>query len=318
MKKLAKQILIILPVMALALGFQALAQIEPNVAVTNTAQAGFFDVPQSLCGVFPCPEGATGVDKAKNLAVRIIDNVKFIIGAVAVLLIIISGVKLITAGGNEEVFTKQAMALVYGILGLFIIGLAGEISQILEVDRGGFLKDPNVAIQKSRLFNRTVEIVITFVKYIIGSVSVLFIVRNGLRMVLLGGNEEEIGKDKKNIFYGLLGLVVILISNPIINQVFFKIDMASYPGIEAVKPGIDPKRLAQEIAGMTNLVAAIAGPLALLSLVAGGLMYILAGGEDEKIGKAKKIIMWSLIGLVIIYGAFAIVSTFVARQFEGI
>ena len=66
------------------------------------------------------------------------------------------------------------------------------------------------------------------------------------------------------------------------------------------------------------LVAAIAGPFALLSLVGGGLMYVLAGGEEEKVGKAKKIITWALIGIVIIYGAFAIVSTFVARQFEGI
>jgi hypothetical protein len=233
-------------------------------------------------------------------------------------MIIVSGIKLLTAGGNEEVFTKQSQALIFAVIGLFLVGLAGEIATILEVGRGGFLKDPNVALQKSRLFNRTVEIVITFIKYIIGSVAVLFIVRNGLRLVLLGGNEEEVTKDKKNIFYGLLGLVVILMSNPIINKVFFKIDTSQYPGIDPVRPGIDRARLAQEIAGATNLVAAIAGPFALLSLVAGGLMYVLAGGEEEKIGKAKKIIMWSAIGLIIIYGAFAIVSTFVARQFEGL
>lgn len=291
-----------------------------GIGALSRGDASFIPIPESLCGIgrFPCPEGNTGVEIAKNLAGKIVDNVRFMIGAVAILMIIVAGIKLLTAGGNEEVFTKQSQTLIYAVLGLFIVGLAGEIASILEVDRGGFLKDPNVSIQKSRLFNRTVEIAITFIKYIIGSVSVLFVVRNGLRLVLLGGNEEEVTKDKKNIFYGMLGLIVILMSNTFINKVFFKIDTSQYPGIDPVRPGIDRLRLAKEIAGATNIVAAIVGPFALLSLVAGGLMYMLAGGEDEKIGKAKKIIMWSAIGIVIIYGAFAIVSTFVSRQFEGI
>lgn len=309
--KILRDFLIFLPVLFIFVWIGSL----------HYASAGsFIPIPPGLCGddAFPCPEGNTGVEQAKNLVGKIVNYVRLMIGAIAVLLIIISGIKLITAGGNEEVFTKQSTALVFGVIGLFIIGLAGEISEIFSPERGGFLKDPNVAIQKSRLFTRTVEIIITFIKYIVGGVAVLFIVRNGLRLVLLGGNEEEVSKDKKNIFYGMLGLVVILMANPIVNKIFFKIDTSKYPGLEAVQPGIDPKRLVGEIAGMTNLVAAIAGPFALLSLVAGGLMYILAGGDEEKTGKAKKIIMWSLIGLVIIYGAFAIVSTFVARQFEGI
>lgn len=280
--------------------------------------ADFLPVPEGLCGAFPCPEGRTGIEVAKSLSGKIIDNVRFIIGAIAVIMIVISGIKLITAGGNEEEFNKQRTTLVYAIIGLFLVGLAGEISGIFEVDRGGFLRDPNIAVQKSRLFTHTVEIIITFIKYIIGSVAVIFVVRSGLRLIVFGGNEEEIAKDKKNILYGMLGLVIIFLSNPIIHKVFFKIDTSKYPGLSPVRPAIDPQALTKEIAGITNLVAALAGPFALLSLVSGGLMYTLAAGDEEKTGKAKKIITWSLIGIVIIYGAFAIVSTFVARKFEGI
>ncbi len=290
-------------------------------ALMTASAATYIPIPGQFCGNggFPCPDsGTSGIEAARSLVGKIVDNVRYLIGAVAIIVIIISGVKLITAGGNEEVFTKESTSLVYAIIGLFFVGLAGDLSTIFEVDRGGFLKDPNVTIQKSRIFNRTVQIVITFIKYIIGSVSVLFIVRNGMRMVIYGGEEEEISKDKKNIFYGLLGLVVILLSGPIINNVFFHIDESQYPGINPVRPGINLKQLIGEIAGVTNIVAAIAGPFALLSLVAGGLMYTLAGGEEEKLGKAKKMITWSLIGLVVIYGAFAIVSTFVAREFQGI
>ncbi|MBI4995224.1 hypothetical protein HZC21_06360 [Candidatus Peregrinibacteria bacterium] len=309
--KIIKEFLIIMPVMMIAL------------AVGNLYQASaqsLLPIPPQLCGEggFPCPEGTKAEEMAKSLAGKVIDNVRYIVGAVAIFMIIISGIKLVMNSGDEEVFKKQVTNIFYGIIGLFLIMLAGDIASIFEVDRGGFLKDPNVTVQKSRLFSRTVEIIITFIKYIIGGVAVLFTARNGLRLVLLGGNEEEAAKDKKNLYYSAIGLIVILIANTVVNKVFFKIDTSQYPGIEPVRPGVDPKAFAKEVAGMTNLVAAITGPIALLSLVAGGLMYILAGGEDEKINKAKKVITWSLIGIIIIYGAFAIVSTFVAGKFEGL
>lgn len=307
--KILRSFLIFFPVLVFIVGAGGLLQY---------GYADFFDVPKSLCGPFPCPKGDTGVAIARSLVGKVVDNVRFLIGAIAIVMIVVAGVKLVTAQGNEEVLTKQTNTLIYAVMGLFLVGLAGDLASILDVDRGGFLKDPNVTMQKSRLFSRTVEIVITFIKYIIGSVAVLFIVRNGLRLVMLGGNEEEVTKDKKNIFYGLLGLVIILMANPIINKVFFKIDTTKYPGVQPVRPGIDTQRLLQEIVGITNLVAAIAGPVAMLSLVAGGIMYMMAAGEEEKIGKAKKVIMWSVIGIVVIYGSFAIVSTFVARKFEGL
>lgn len=290
-----------------------------GLGMASFASAAYLPVPGALCGMgFPCPEGATGVEMAKSLAGKIVDNVRFVIGAIAILMIIVSGVKLVMAQGNEEEFTKQTHTILYAIAGLFLVGLAGELAMIFEVDRGGFLSSSNVTVQKAKLFNRTVEIIITFIKYIVGSVAVLFVVRSGLKLVLSEGTEEEITKTKHNLLYGIIGLVFIMMANPIINKVFFKIDMNKFPGSEAVRPGIDNVKLAQEIAGMTNIIAAMAGPLALLSFVAGGLMYILAGGEEEKIGKAKKIMIWSAVGLILIYGAFALVGLFVSRQFEGL
>lgn len=282
--------------------------------------AGYIPIPGELCGTgsFPCPAGDTGIEQAKNITAKIVDNVRFIIGAIAVITIFLSAMQLITAQGNEEEFTKQTTTLTFAILGLFVVGLAGDMAAIFDVDKGGFLKDPNVALQRSRLFNRTVEIVITFIKYIIGSVAVLYIIRSTLYLLIYGGKEEELGKYKKNIFSALLGLVIILMSSPIINNVFFKIQKEAFPGGQPVQPGIDAKRLALEIAGVTNLVAMLAGPFALLSLVAGSLMYILAAGDEEKTGKAKKIMIWSLVGLLVIYGAFAIVSLFVSRQFTTV
>jgi len=307
-KTLIKEALLVLPLMA---GTLWLIQ-------SGVVSAGFIPIPKDLCDPFPCPKSDNGVEIAKSLTAQLIHNVRIIIGAVATLMIIISAVKLITSQGNEEVLTKETHTLIFAIIGLFLVGVSGEISQILNVDKGGFLKDPNTALQKSKLFTKTVKIAITFIKYTIGSVAIMFVIRSALVLITQGHNEDEVKKAKESLTYGAFGLIIITMANPFINKVFFKIDTAAYQGSNAVRPAIDIDQLIKEIAGVTNILAAIAGPLALLTLIYGAGRYVFAAGEDDEIGKAKKIIMWSLVGLIVIYSAFGIVSTFISRQFTGI
>lgn len=275
-------------------------------------------LPSAPFAGFHKPEGGTGIEITKNLTARIVDNVRFIIGAVAVLVIIISSIRLITAEGDEEVFKKQQQVLTLAVLGLIIVGLSGELSQILTVEKGGFIRDPSKALKQIRIFDRSVQIILTFIKYIVGSIAVLGIVTNGVRLVTQGDNEEEITKVRKNLGWSIAGLLFILMASPLVNNVFYKIDVTRYPGVEPVRPGIDVKRGLGEIVGATNLIMKFVGPAAILALLAGGIMYIIAGGDEEKTNKAKKIIMWALIGIIVIYGSFGIISTFVAGRFESL
>ncbi len=286
-----------------------------------TAAYAYFAPPTAVCdsGAFgACPQGDNINDTASYFAEALAKNVRVMIGAVAIAVIVVAGVKLVANDGNEESLDKQTTTIVYAIIGLMFVAMAGDISAIFKVDKGGFLKDPNSSLQTSRFFSRTVEVMITMIKYIIASISVFGIITSSLRMIMIGSNDDELGKDKKKIGWNLAGLVLIIMANPIINQIFFKIDTNKFPGLETVRPAIDRMALIKEIAGITNIMASFAGPLALLSLVAGGVMYTFAAGDDEKTGRAKKIITWSLIGIIVMYGAFAIVSLFVTREFTGI
>jgi len=54
------------------------------------------------------------------------------------------------------------------------------------------------------------------------------------------------------------------------------------------------------------------GFLALLTtgiLLYGGFLYITSAGNDENVEKAKKLIMYAAIGIIVIFMAFAIVNT---------
>jgi hypothetical protein len=65
------------------------------------------------------------------------------------------------------------------------------------------------------------------------------------------------------------------------------------------------------ITNMVNFVLfKLAGPLALLMLIIGGAMFMLAAGKPETITRARKLIGAVLIGVVIIYSSYFLIGLF--------
>jgi hypothetical protein len=176
----------------------------------------------------------------------------------------------------------------------------------MDFSGGGLLGERAEVAFRLRLFDNTVRILITFIKFILGAIAVFMLTLTGLRLITLGDNEEEAGKAKKNIIYILGGLFALLFVDNMINNVFYVID----------KPGenitIDLAQGIREIVGFTNFIVSWITPVAVITLVAGGLMYVGSFGNEETQTKAKKMIITSLIGIVIIYGAFGLVSTIIS------
>src|SRR5690606_22128987 len=95
-------------------------------------------------------------------------------------------------------------------------------------------------------------------------------------------------------------------------------DTTRYPGTTGAQAGLNVAQGISEIVGFTNFLVSILTPVAILVVVGGGIMYASSGGNEETQNKAKRMITLALIGLLIIYGAFAIVSTFISGQFEAV
>lgn len=68
----------------------------------------------------------------------------------------------------------------------------------------------------------------------------------------------------------------------------------------------DIKELAKKI---LNFVLTFLGFIAVAFIIYGGFLYVGSGGNDENTGKAKKIIINAIIGIIIIFASFAIVNT---------
>ena len=64
---------------------------------------------------------------------------------------------------------------------------------------------------------------------------------------------------------------------------------------------------------VTQLIAVLAGIIAVIVIIIAGLQYVMSGGDSAKIGAAKNTIIYVLIGLVVIALAGSIVSFVLSR-----
>lgn len=328
--KTLKQFLVSMALTALALMNMAMAT-APAFAQDST---GLLPLPQSgTAGSYiKLPTVGSGTAEAKfyNLVQAIITNVRYILGAVAIAFMVYAGIRMVFAQGGEEEYTTQKRNIIYAIIGLAVVGLSGELVRIFSVycengkdlagqpcTAGGFLSGPNAITRSATLFNEQTQAIITFIKYIIGSIAVFSVIRSGLRLITSAGSEEHIAEDKKALFYGVLGLIFIIMADSVVTNVFYNIDVTKYPGVGGATPAFNPAQGVKEMAGITNLVVTIATPVAILMLLYGAFLYISSAGKEEQQGKAKRLIFAVIVGILIMYAAFAIVSTIISGSFQG-
>ncbi|MCA1807369.1 MAG: pilin [Actinobacteria bacterium] len=80
-------------------------------------------------------------------------------------------------------------------------------------------------------------------------------------------------------------------------------------------PNKDGSLGSDQIASVTEFVFIAAGIISVVMIIVGGYWYTLSGGDPQKVSRAKKTILWSVIGLAMSISAWAIVG-FVLGQAE--
>jgi len=77
--------------------------------------------------------------------------------------------------------------------------------------------------------------------------------------------------------------------------------------------GLGTQDLRAGIMGIINVALGFLGVVAIVIILYGGFIWLTSAGNEEKVGQAKKIITAGIIGLVIIFIAYAI-ATFVINE----
>jgi len=269
-------------------------------------------------------KGAQGVVSSIG---GLFNTAKQLLAPIMVFLIVGFGIRMIIAGGNEEEFSKATKHFFYLLVGTAFVIFSKELSDIFTlygttVETGGTAADPTTFIGEAGIsasagrITNYFDIVITFVRYIFGGIALFYVIKSG-SAILFNADEEAVTQQKEVFTYGFAGFILIIVSEALVRVVFGlpnPLTEGSIPVDTAFTPGINVGGGLSLLGNVTNLLLGIMGGLFLFTLVVGGVMYSLSAGNEERGQKATKLIIGSVLGLVIAFSSYTLVTEFSRGQ----
>jgi TRAP-type C4-dicarboxylate transport system permease small subunit len=218
--------------------------------------------------------------------------------AVALLVITWGGYRYFVGGIDGK--TEGAKNIQSGITGLIIVLLANFIVEAVN----NVFKDANASTDFGDKAKNFIEPILTqglsFLTSLASIAAVLVIVWGGYKYFFstLPGSKED---GKKNIERGIVGLVVVIIAQPIVTIVNSTI------GVQNNQLSLDPQSLiftAQVI--ITNFLIPISSVITVGLFIWAGYLWITSAGDAGTVKKAKDSFFNAIIGLIVVLLAVTI------------
>ena len=140
--------------------------------------------------------------------------------------------------------------------------------------------------------------VVTDVTVIAAYLIVGYVIYGGYLYIFAAGDPGKAASGKKTLTHAFIGLAIVMTANIILNSIRIALVGSSGSFVEnctnsqCVNPGIMVIRTIQWVIGIAGAVAAI-------FVVYGGISYTISAGDPGKLKKAKDVILYAVIGLII-------------------
>lgn len=102
--------------LALTLGFSAMQPVAAQNNIDGGIGAGALSAKSN--------EQPDNIDGDNGMFKRITDVLLFIVGAVAVIMLIVGGIRYVTSGGNQQAVSDAKNTILYAIVGIIVVLLA--------------------------------------------------------------------------------------------------------------------------------------------------------------------------------------------------
>lgn len=247
-----------------------------------------------------------GASQLTSIVYFVLDFFKYIFGGIAVLMLTISGIKLIVSGrAVADVMSREKENLRFSLSGFIIVLVADQIvrnvffGQEGEIYRTG--TDMQMAAEQGISLAQGVTGVI---RVFIPSVAILYFVVAGVRLLFSMGDNEKLTKTKKQLTWAILGLAVAGLSEIVVFRIIFPDQGTRLP---------DTQEFAKLVVQITNYVSGFISTIAVSMLIYAGYLYVTSVG-GASLDKAKKVLTGAIIGLLIAMAAFGLVNTFIKLE----
>lgn len=155
-----------------------------------------------------------------------------------------------------------------------------------------------------RIVLNGIEIALVIGAYI----AIAFIIYGGFLFLTGGGNPAQVEKGRKSVLNAVIGLVITMGSIAITNFIFSIIGTAS-----TTANGVPTVTDTQLLTNGLNITYFILGVIAVIVIIVSGINYASSGGDAGKVTKAKNMLTYAIVGLVIVLVAFSITNFVIGR-----
>ncbi|MDO5452005.1 MAG: hypothetical protein Q4F56_02865 [Candidatus Saccharibacteria bacterium] len=172
------------------------------------------------------------------------------------------------------------------------------------------VKIANESDLKNNIWTIVVNIV-TDITVIAAYLVLGFVIYGGYLYIFSGGDPNKVTAGKRTLAHAFIGLAIVMSASIIMGAI----------RIALVGSNGDISKCASTDAGCVNpdtmvinliqWVVGVAGVVAVIFIVYGGISYIISSGDPNKVKKAKDIILYAIIGLIIVALA-EIITAFVS------
>lgn len=206
---------------------------------------------------------------------------------------------ILSAGGDEESLSNSKKQLWYGVVALIFINIPGNLYYAFRnedrVSVGGNAggtftnKEGDNILINSDLFEQVLSNqIINFLDIMIFASAIFMLTLAGINLISSRGREEKLKEAKNKVVYTILALIFLGI-------------------IEAWKSvayGGALSEAANLFESLADLALFFAAPVAIFFLSLAGYYFITAAGDEERVKKAKSIIINTLLATLILLAAY--------------
>lgn len=224
---------------------------------------------------------------------ELIRTINKVLGAIAIIFIVIIGIKYIMSMGNDEKLSSYKTQFAWLVLGLAIISLAEFVGFELLDPSGG--NDILGGETQSKFHDKVLDVV-RFFEYAAGAFMLINGVLAGYHLIMSGEKEETISQEKKFLQSLLLGSALILMAEIIVRILSFQ-----------DSPERTTEILVMEVAGIVNFTLSFVAILAMAMLVLSSLYFVISFGDEDQTTRAKRMIKTSIVGVIIASASYVLV-----------
>lgn len=145
-------------------------------------------------------------------------------------------------------------------------------------------------------------------RYAVSGIAFIIIIIAAIKLVSTS-TDEEAAKAKNTLLVGIVGLLIIQLADPLVKKMFFGEQGEAFEDVATAQ--LYAEETVSYIRGIVGFLHLFLGAIAVLVIVIRGFTLVVSGGEEEAMTKAKKHIMYAVVGLAIVGLSEVVVRGFI-------